>query len=104
MSLLDILQTALAGTAPGVYRPAQLLRHLDGSGAVGVGSSTRNSSPPKRAAIVTAADRGAQRVTDRGQDLVALVVAVQIVDALEVVEVEQDHRQGGDAAAGPILL
>ena len=38
-----------------------------------------------------AADRGAEDARDLGEDVVAAEMAVLVVDALEVVEVEQDE-------------
>ena len=60
-------------------------------------SRTANSSPPKRATVSAARTQRAQPLGDRDQQLVADRVAERVVDGLEVVEVDEQHR---DASAG----
>ena len=55
---------------------------------------TANSSPPSRQTIVVGAHARAQRVGEHAQELVADAVAVDVVDALEVVDVEHQQRDG----------
>ena len=56
-------------------------------------SSTANSSPPKRAAVSLGRMLVVEPLGDLDQHLVAGGVAEAVVDRLEVVEVEEDHRQ-----------
>ena len=57
------------------------------------GSSTMNSSPPKRATRSVGAQVGGDAIGQRLQQRVADQVAERIVDALEVVEVDEQQRQ-----------
>ena len=59
---------------------------------------TANSSPPRRVAVSQAADAAVQAPRDLLQHRVALGVAERVVDVLEVVEVEEDHRERRAAA------
>ena len=61
-------------------------------------SSTQNSSPPQRAATSRGAQRAGDALGHAAQHRVAGRVAVGVVDALEVVDVEQQH--GGRPALG----
>ena len=63
-------------------------------------SRIANSSPPKRATVSLAAQRVAQALGDRDEQLVAGRVAEAVVDDLEAVEVEEQH---GDVAAAAAL-
>ena len=56
---------------------------------------TPNSSPPRRQTTSSGRDAAAQRRRERAEELVADAVAVDVVDALEVVDVEHQH---GDRA------
>ena len=49
---------------------------------------------------VAVPQHGLERRADRGQHLVALAVAVLVVDLLEVVQVEHDHGERCDRAVG----
>ena len=63
-------------------------------------TSTANSSPPRRATTSLVADGAHQPGGDAAQQLVADRVAERVVDALEVVEVDEHH---GDLAGGARL-
>ena len=52
-----------------------------------------NSSPPSRAMVSSSRDRAADALRDGAEQLVADRMAERVVDALEVVEVEIEHRQ-----------
>ena len=54
-----------------------------------------NSSPPIRQTPSLGAHGGEEDLRDLGEDVVADGVAVDVVDALEVVEVEHHERDGG---------
>ena len=56
-------------------------------------SRTANSSPPSRAAVSWARRQVASRLRGRAQQLVADRVAEAVVDRLEVVEIDEDHRE-----------
>ena len=56
---------------------------------------TTNSSPPKRATVSPGPDLVGQPVGEVDEQLVAGAVAEAVVDDLEVVEVEEEHRQLG---------
>ena len=63
---------------------------------------TANSSPPSAADEVAVADRGAQPRGHLDEQVVARLVAGDVVDRLEAVEVEQQQAAGvapGDAGA-----
>ena len=62
-------------------------------------SRTANSSPPEACAGVGRAQTGAQALANRFQQPVAGLVAVTVVDGLEIVEVEEE---GGDRAAAAL--
>ncbi len=51
-----------------------------------------NSSPPSRATVSPSPDRAADALRDDPEQLVADRMAERVVDALEVVEVEIEHR------------
>ena len=53
-----------------------------------------NSSPPTRQTTSAGSNRGPEDVGDLDEQLVAVAVAVDVVDPLEVVEVEHDERDG----------
>ena len=53
-----------------------------------------NSSPPIRQTVSLVRTIGEEDRGDLGEDVVAGRVAVHVVDALEVVEVEHDERDG----------
>ena len=59
------------------------------------GISTTNSSPPVRATTSEWRTTPSSRLGDADEHLVAGVVAVVVVDALEVVEVEDGEAEGG---------
>ncbi len=61
------------------------------------GSSSANSSPPRRATRPALADRVLQARAELGEQAVAGVVAERVVEVLEAVEV--DHRHGEPAVA-----
>jgi hypothetical protein len=67
-------------------------------------SSIRNSSPPTRAIVSAERDRPAQALADLAQHRVAAAVAERVVDRLEAVEVDEQHREARldlvDAADG----
>ena len=65
------------------------------------GSTTANSSPPSRATASLAAQPRGRRARDLAQQLVAGVVAERVVDLLEAVEVDQQHR---DVLVGPAVV
>ena len=66
-------------------------------------SSSRiaNSSPPKRAAVSAARTLAGDALRDLEQDPVAGRVAEAVVDGLEVVEVDEQHRHPDAVAQGP---
>ena len=51
-----------------------------------------NSSPPSRAIVSSSRDRAADALRDGAEQLVADRMAERVVDALEIVEVEAEHR------------
>ena len=61
--------------------------------------TTTNSSPPSRATVSAGRTAAAIRPAERDQQRVAGGMAEEVVDALEVVEVDEQHRGG---AAGPL--
>ena len=65
-------------------------------------ATTTNSSPPSRAtkSPLRKADGHAGR--DLAQDLVAHLVAVAVVDRLELVEVDEQHRGGRSGSLGAV--
>ena len=65
-------------------RPRAALRAVD------AGEDQGELLPAQAGDDVALADDGAQALGDRAEDLVALAVAVGVVDRLEVVEVERD--------------
>ena len=65
-------------------------------------SSRANSSPPRRAPC-RPREAGAQPVRHRPQQLVAGVVAVAVVDGLELVDVEQQHADPRAAGLERVL-
>ena len=64
-------------------------------------ASTTNSSPPRRPERVDLADDALQSRGDGLQQFVADGVAERVVDRLEVVEVDEQRRDGGLLARGP---
>ena len=62
--------------------------------------TTTNSSPPMRASVSSGAQEALQPRGDELQEPVAGGVAEAIVDQLEVVEVEVDHRDEPGGADG----
>ena len=63
-------------------------------------ASTANSSPPKRATVSPGRSAcSILRATD-GEELVAGGVAEAVVDDLELVEVQEEHRDRGLAPGG----
>ena len=63
------------------------------------GRSSANSSPPTRNAASVCADRDADERADLGEELVADGVAAGVVDALELVDVDQHERERRAVAA-----
>ena len=59
-----------------------------------------NSSPPSRAAVSPSRITRAQALADGDQQRVAGVVAIAVVDRLEVVEVEEQDREHPLGATG----
>ena len=57
-----------------------------------------NSSPPRRATVSSSRRAAVRRADDRGQQHVADRVAERIVDVLEAVEIEKQHRELAAAA------
>ena len=68
------------------------------SSSSAIGSSTANSSPPRRADRVGPAQALEQHAGDPDDQLVAGVVAERVVDRLEVVDVEHQQRAAGAVA------
>ena len=68
------------------------------------GRTTRNSSPPYRPAMSVARTLAASSCADVAQDAVAGGVAVGVVEALEVIEVQEDDRHRVPVAGGPRQL
>ncbi len=73
------------------------------------GSSTANSSPPRRATLSEARSTEDRRRGDRAQQRVALMMAERVVDVLEVVEIDEKQAdasavasRGGDRALASI--
>ena len=64
------------------------------------GSRTRNSSPPSRAELILGAQVRAHRVGGGDEHVVARLVAVGVVDGLEVVEVEDRDPERVPVTAG----
>ena len=62
--------------------------------------SRANSSPPRRAALSRRAPRRRSRSATVAQHGVPGGVAERVVDRLEVVEVEEDHREAASPCAG----
>ena len=60
---------------------------------VGVGEDDQELLATVADQEVVLADRAAEAVSDLGQDLVADLVAVAIVDAFEVIDVDHRHRE-----------
>ena len=92
----------------GSRRPASSWRAttLASPGRRRAGSSTPNSSPPRRATVSRSPSELLEAVRDLLQQAVARVVAERVVDLLEVVEVDQHHGRGDvrAAAGGDRLL
>ena len=59
-----------------------------------------NSSPPKRATVSDARTASRRRSRGLAQQLVADAVAERVVDELEAVDVEEEHRACASSAAG----
>ena len=57
------------------------------------GRRTANSSPPVRAKMSSRRRRGFTAAAMMAEQVVAREVAVRVVDALEVIDVERDERQ-----------
>ena len=76
---------------------AELLSDEDGAFAVGVGEQDQELLAAEASGEVAGADRRADDASDERECLVAALVAVAVVDRLEVVEVEQDRRERADA-------
>jgi hypothetical protein len=60
--------------------------------------NTTNSSPPKRATVSARAHDAAQPVGDRGQQPVSDRMAERVVDLLELVEIDEQHRAAVESA------
>ena len=92
----------------GSRRPASSWRAttLASPGRRRAGSSTPNSSPPRRATVSRSPSDCLEAVRDLLQQAVARVVAERVVDLLEVIEVDQHHGRGHvrAAAGGDRLL
>ena len=67
----------------------------------GSSRSTANSSPPRRAAVSAARRHRWRRSVTADEQEVAGGVAEAVVDGLEVVEVEEEHREVAAAAGDP---
>ena len=63
--------------------------------------TTTNSSPPSRATVSPSRTTCSNRRRELGQQLVAAAVPERVVDGLEVVEVEQQHRDHAVGAGRP---
>ncbi len=92
-------QAVLADRA--VERGQQPAGQLLGVG-VGAGEQHRElvAADPHRQAVV--ADLGAQQLRDRDEQPVADVVAEQVIDGLEVVQVDQQHRRPSRRGQGGV--
>ena len=77
----------------------QVLGDLLGVLAVGVREQHHELLAAVAAGEVALAERRPERGADRGQDVVAVFVAEDVVDLLEVVEVESTRRGGVTRAA-----
>ena len=74
------------------------------AGEVGLGEDQRELLAAVAAGEVDLADAAEQDLADRAQDRVAGLVAMGVVDLLEVVEVEEDERERvADAVGAPPL-
>ena len=62
-------------------------------GSRGPRAGSANSSPPSRAAVSWARRQRRQSLGGRAQQLVANRVAEAVIDRLEVVEIDEDHRE-----------
>jgi hypothetical protein len=82
-----------------MQRHTHLLGDLQGAGAAGVGSQDEELLTAHAAGQVARPQLGAQHGAHGREDLVAAIVPVGVVDALQVVEVEEDRaqRRGGTA-------
>ncbi len=76
--------------------------HPLGGGLVAVGEEQRELVAAEAGHHVGVAHRAAQDAADGDQQLVAGVVAEAVVDLLEVVEVEQQHRAGRAVASAAL--
>ena len=85
---------ALAGASDAAPRTASSRSSATASRLprAAVGEDHANSSPPRRASDVGLAQPPAQQRGDAADQLVAGRVAERVVDVLEVVEVEHQHR------------
>ena len=98
----DIVIEPTAGNVRGGDRPADALGRAEGLVLVGLGAGS--SRTPRRRPAPPARRCGSRsRSTSRGvlEHAVAHLVAVRVVDALEVVEVHQHQRRGPARGAGP---
>ena len=83
---------------------AQALGELERAPRAGVGQDDRELVAAHPVGDVRAASGGPDRLGQGLQALVAGLVAVGVVDRLEVVEVEQDQRQRHPGAAHALQL
>jgi hypothetical protein len=91
-------QSSLRGTT------AHPVNHLGGLADIGSGEREHELVAADATAEVTGPQLGTQRVRQRTQRVVADGVAMRVVDSLEVVNVERDHRDGISRASGPLEL
>ncbi len=61
---------------------------------------TTNSSPPMRITMSSLAQRGAQPLRNRLEQLIPGLVTARIIDVLEPVEIQEQHRQNLVALRG----
>ena len=108
---LHVERRPARGRSCGAARPAGARRPLHGARGPGtLGSSTANSSPPRRASVSPCTERPRQPQRHLAQQLVAVGVPERVVDLLEAVEVDEQHRclivaaRGGrERALDPVL-
>ena len=88
----DLVAVDLVGRADHLDEPARRARATASLGPVPT-CTMANSSPPSRATVSLSRDASRQPARDLLQQLVADRMAERVVDALEMVEIEAQHRQ-----------
>ena len=97
-------QATSEGNAGAVDGCAQPFGGVDGELLVGFGQQHGEFLAPQAAEDVHVAEGGVAQVGDGLEHDVAHLVAVAVVDLLEVVDVEHEHREGAAVAVGAAEL